>query len=141
MTVKDELLKLKTVTATPVTATEAGVASETRDGTTGQACVRIDKCPPEGISIEVIASADTGSSNDRTQTVTIQGCDTVDGTYYLVCTFPTITYADITAKRFVRNIATQYAFLRSVITLANANGTMSRFYEISIGAKMLDKIA
>lgn len=141
MTIKDDLLKLKTVTATPVTATEAGVTSLTRDGTTGQACIQIDKSPREGISIEVIASADTGTSNDRTQTVTIQGADTVDGTYYLVATFPTITYADLTAKRFVRNIATQYKFLRSVITLVNSNGTMSRFYEINATIGLMDKVA
>jgi hypothetical protein len=136
----DELLQIKTLTATPVTTTEAAMASETRDATTGQACVDISKCPQGGMSIVVIASADTGTSSDRTQTVRIYGCDTVDGTYVLLLTFPTLTYADTTAKRLVMNLATQYKYLTNTITLANSNGTMSRFYQIYIGIGEMDKM-
>ena len=137
--IHDTLLQLKTLTATPVTATEAGVTSETRDATTGQAVVEIDKCPQNGLCIEVIASADTGTSSARTQTVTLQGCDTVDGTWVLLTTFPAITYASTGVKRFVKRIGTQYKFLRSVITLANSNGTMSRFYQIYVVPSEVDK--
>jgi len=141
MTVKDDLLKLKTVTATPVTATEAGWTTLTRDATTGQIVVQIDKCPVGGIPIEVIASADTGTSNDRVQVVTIEASDTLASGYTVVATFPSITYADTAAKRFVRRIAVQKKYIRSVITLTNANGTMSRFYEISVGVGLIDKEA
>jgi len=140
MTIKDDLLKLKTVTATPTTATEAGVTSLTRDGTTGQVVVEIDKCPEGGIPIEVIASADTGTSNDKTHTVTIEGSDTLAFTTKSVCaTFPSTTYAGTAAIRMVRRIATQYKYIRSVITLTGSNGTMSRFYEINVGVGLLDK--
>lgn len=140
MTIKDDLLKLKTVTATPTTATEAGVTSLTRDGTTGQVVVEIDKCPEGGIPIEVIASADTGTSNDKTHTVTIEGSDALAFTTKSVCaTFPSTTYASTAAVRMVRRIATQYKYIRSVITLTGSNGTMSRFYEINVGVGLIDK--
>lgn len=139
MTIKDDLLKLKTVTATPVTATENGWTTLTRDGTTGQIVIQVDKCPLGGIPIEVKASADTGTSNDKQHVVTIEASDTLASGYIVVATFPDITYADTAAKRFVRRIATQKKYIRSVITLTGSNGTFSRFYEISVGVGMLDK--
>lgn len=143
MTIKDDLLKLKTVTATPVTTTEAGWTTLSRDGTTGQVVVQIDKCPEGGIPIEVVATADTGTLADNgTHVVTIEASDTLASGYIVVATFPTITQATAAkqaALRMVRRIATQKKYLRSVITRAAAGGgTISRFYEINVGVGLID---
>lgn len=140
--IKDDLLKLKTVTATPVTATEAGWTTLTRDATTGQIVVQIDKCPEGGIPIEVIATADTGTAaGGGTHVVTIEASDTLASGYITVATFPTITQvaAKQVATRMVRRVATQKKYLRSVITRAAAgDGTISRFYEIAVGVGQID---
>ena len=139
--IKDDLLKLKTVTATAVTSTESGWTTLTRDATTGQIVVEIDKCPEEGIPIEVIATADTGTTaGGGTHVVTIEASDTLASGYITVATFPTITQADAAhqaAIRMVRRVGTQKKYLRSVITRAAAgDSSISRFYGINaiIGA-------
>ena len=137
MTVKDDLLKLK-IAAAAVTSTDAGWTTKTRDTTTGKVVVQIDKCPLGGIPIEVIAAADTGTSNDKTMIVTIQASDELATEWLVVATFPTITYADTATLRFVRRIATQLKYLRSVITVAGSNGTISRIFEIHVGVGLLD---
>lgn len=136
MTVKDNLLLLRT--AKSVAATEAGWITKTRDDTTGQIVVQIDKCPLGGIPVEVIAAADSDTSNDKTMVVTIEASDTLGSSYIVVATFPTITYADTTAVRLVRNIATQKKYLRSVITVSGSNGTISRLFEIAVGIGQVD---
>ena len=137
MTVKDNLTLLKTLGAA-VTATQAGWTTLTRDSTTGQIVVQIDKCPATGIPIEVLATADTGTSSDKTMIVTIEASDTLASGYIVVATFPTLTFADTAAVRFVRRIATQKTYIRSVITVAGSNGTISRFFEISVGIGQVD---
>ncbi len=132
--IKDDLLKLKT-SITAVTATEAGWTTLTRDGTTGQVVIQIDKCPLEGIPIEVIATADTGTAGGGgTHVVTIEASDTLASGYITVATFPTITQvlAKQVAIRMVRRIATQKKYIRSVITRAAAgDSSISRFYQIN----------
>jgi len=137
MTVKDDLLKLK-IAAAAVTSTDAGWTTKSRDSTTGKVVVEIDKCPAGGIPIEVIAAADTGTSSDKTMIVTIEASDELATEWLVVATFPTITYADTAALRFVRNISTQLKYLRSVITVAGSNGTISRIFEIHVGVGLLD---
>ena len=137
MTVKDDLLKLK-IAAAAVTSTDAGWTTKSRDATTGKVVVEIDKCPAGGIPIEVIAAADTGTSSDKTMIVTIEASDELATEWLVVATFPTITYADTAALRFVRNISTQLKYLRSVITVAGSNGTISRIFEIHVGVGLLD---
>jgi len=137
MTVKDDLLKLK-IAAAAVTSTDAGWTTKSRDATTGKIVVEIDKCPAGGIPIEVIAAADTGTSSDKTMIVTIEASDELATEWLVVATFPTITYADTAALRFVRNISTQLKYLRSVITVAGSNGTISRIFEIHVGVGLLD---
>jgi len=136
MTVKDDLLKLRTA-LTAVTATEAGRTTKTRH-TTGAVVVEIDKCPMGGIPIEVVATADTGTSTDKTMIVTIEASDELASEWIVVATFPTITYATTTAVRFVRRVATQLKYLRSVITVAGSNGTISRNFTISVGIGEVD---
>jgi hypothetical protein len=137
MTVKDDLLKLK-IGGAAVTATEAGWITETRDATTGQVVVQVNKMPLGGMPVEVLATADTGTSSDKTMIVTIEASDTLATGYITVATFPTITFADTAAVRFVRNVATQKKYLRSVITVAGSNGTISRYFEITVGIGMVD---
>lgn len=137
MTVKDELLQLKTGGAA-VTATEAGWITETRDGTTGQIVIQVNKCPMGGIPIEVLATADTGTSSDKTMIVTIEASDTLASGYIVVATFPTLTFADTAAARMVRRIATQKKYIRSVITVAGSNGTISRLFTITVGVGLVD---
>ena len=143
MTVKDALLQLKSTVATAVTATEAGWTTLTRDTGTGRIVVQIDKCPLEGIPVEVIATADTGTSaGGGTHVVTIEASDTLASGYITVATFPTITQADAAhqaAIRMVRRVATQKKFLRSVITRAAAgDSSISRIYTITVGIGLVD---
>lgn len=140
MTVKDDLLKLK-IGGAAVTATEAGWITETRDSTTGQIVVQVNKMPLGGMPVEVLATADTGTSTDKTMIVTIEASDTLATGYITVATFPTLTYADTAAVRMVRNIGTQKKYLRSVITVAGSNGTISRFFEITVGVGLIDEDA
>jgi len=142
MTVKDDLLKLKTA-ITAVTATEAGWTTETRDGTTGQVVIQVNKCPEGGIPIEVKAAADTGTlAGGGTHVVTIEASDTLASGYITVATFPTITQATAAkqaALTMVRRIATQKKYIRSVITRAAAgDSSISRLYEISGGVGLID---
>ncbi|KKL16761.1 hypothetical protein LCGC14_2492330 [marine sediment metagenome] len=137
MSVKDDLLKLK-IAAAAVTSTDAGWTTKTRDTTTGKVVVQIDKCPLGGVPIEVIAAADTGTSNDKTMIVTIEASDELATEWLVVATFPTILFSDTAALRFVRNIATQLKYLRSVITVAGSNGTISRIFEIHVGVGLVD---
>ena len=137
MTVKDDLLKLK-IDGAAVTATDAGWTTLTRDSTTGKIVVQIDKCPAEGIPIEVLATADTGTSSDKTMIVTIEASDELASEWIVVATFPTISYATTAAVRFVRRIATQLKYLRCVITVAGSDGTISRYFEITVGIGLVD---
>ena len=137
--VLDELLVLRDGGTTPeVTATEAGSILLARDSVTGKAVIQINKMPLEGLPIIVVAAADTGTSLDRVQVVTIEGSDTLDSGYIVINTFPSITFADKTVKKFIRRVATQFKYIRSVITLTNANGTMSRIYQIYVGTGEVD---
>ena len=137
MTVKDDLLKLKIVAAA-VTSTDAGWTTETRDSTTGKKVIQVNKMPPGGMPVEVIAAADTGSSSDKTMIVTIEASDELASEWLTVATFPALTYADTAAKRMVKRVSTQLKYLRSVITVAGDNGTISRIFEIGIGIGMID---
>lgn len=137
MTVKDELLRLK-IDGAAVTATEAGWITETRDSTTGQVVVQVNKMPEGGMPVEVLATADTGTSNDKTMIVTIEASDTLASGYIVVATFPTITYAGTGALRMVRRTGTQKKYLRSVITVAGSNGTISRLFTITVGIGLVD---
>ena len=137
MTVKDALLLLKADGAA-VTATDAGWTTLTKDATTGKIVVQIDKCPMGGIPIEVLATADTGTSSDKTMIVTIEASDELASEWIVVATFPTISYDDTAAVRFVRRVATQRKYLRSVITVAGSDGTISRYFTITAGIGQVD---
>ena len=136
----DDLLKLRAGGSSPsVTATEAGATSLTRDGTTGKVVIQINKMPAEGLPIIVLAAADAGTSTDKSLTVTIEASDTLASGYAQVASFTAQTFADTTVKKMVRRVATQKTYLRSVITAAGANGTISRDYEIYIGIGEVDE--
>ncbi|MFA5377192.1 MAG: hypothetical protein WC455_15690 [Dehalococcoidia bacterium] len=138
----DDLLKIRDGGSSPrVTATEAGSVTLTRDATTGKVVVEIDKMPAEGLPIVVIADADTGTSSDKSVVVTIEAADELafDTTQVTVATFPAITYADTTVKKYVRRVATQKKYLRSVITLSGSNGTFSRDFQIFVATGEIDE--
>lgn len=142
--IHDELLQLKMVTTTPVSETLAGSVTIVPNNATGLAVIEIDKCPMEGIPIEVIAGAEGGNSTNGTIVVTIEAADTetVDGSYAVVATFPTLlnnSTANKLAKRMVRRIATQKKYLRAVITVTAGNGTISRLMTINVGEGLIDK--
>ena len=138
MTVKDDLLKLR-IGGTAITATESGATSTTRSG--AKAVIEIDKCPLEGIPIEVLATIDTGSTGTGTMIVTIEASDTEASGYIVVATFPTListTTAYQAATRMVRRVATQKKYLRSVITVVAGTGTVSRDFVINVGVGLVD---
>ena len=129
----DENLKLRDDGSSPrVTATEAGSTSLTRDATTGKAVIQINKMPKNGLPIVVINDADTGTSTDKTLTVTIEASDTLGSGYAEVVKFPAVSHG-AAAGRMIRRLATQKKYLRSVITAAGSNGTISIDFKVLIG--------
>lgn len=133
----DELMRLREGGSSPrVTATEAGATSTTRDATTGKVIVDIGAggTPHEGLAVDAIADADTGTSTDKTLTLTIEACDsaTFASGEVTVATFTAQSYSDTAAKFMRRRIHTDKRYLRSVITAAGSNGTISREYKIYV---------
>jgi len=126
--------------APSVSTTEAGSTSLTRDATTGKVVIQINKTGKDGIPICVLAAADSGTSTDKTATVTIEAANELafNATNEVVATFPAQTYADKTAKFMVRRVHTQKTYLRSVITVAGSNGTIGRDYLIFAGTAAMN---
>ena len=123
-----------------ISATEAGVTSLVRDATTGQVVIMINKTGKNGLPIRVMADPDTGTSTDKTATVTIETANELafDTTQEVVATFPAVTYADTTEKSMVRRVHTAKKYLRSVITFAGINGTLTRDFVIVIGHALMN---
>jgi len=121
------------------TATEDGSVTLTRDGTTGKVVIMINKTGKNGIPIVVVTDDDTGTSTDRTLTVTIEAADELafDTTQEVVATFPVVTHG-ASATLMVRRVHTQKKYLRSVITLANSNGTMAVDFMVFIGTGLMN---
>ena len=136
----DEQLRLRDGGSGPrVTTTEAGLTTIARDATTGRAVVQIDKAPLKGIPILVNHDADTGTSTDKTATVTIEACDTVDGAYAEVAKFPAVVHGAAAANNLVRRIASQKKYLRSVITVAGSDGTISVDFGIFVATGLMEE--
>jgi hypothetical protein len=132
----DDLLKPRDGGSSPaVTATEPGATSLTPDATTGKVVVQVDKMPAEGLPIVVVNAADTGTSTDKTAVVTIEASDTLDSGYAVVATFPTYSHG-CAAGKSVRRVSTQKKYIRSVITVAGSNGTISIDFGIFVGIGM-----
>jgi hypothetical protein len=131
----DNSLALRVDGSSPrVTATEAGSTLTTRDGTTGKVVIDLGAAgmlPLEGIWCWLIADADTGTSNDKSVTVTIEADSSASFPHAtVVATFTAQTYADTTKDLQCRQISTKERYLRSVCTLSGSNGTFSRKYVI-----------
>ena len=114
--------------------TEAGSVSLTRDATTGKVVLDIRKTPQRGLPIVVLTDDDTGTSTDKTLTVTIEAADELafNVTNEVVATFPAVSHG-AKATLMVRRVHTQKRFLRSVITLAGTTGTIAVDFLIFIG--------
>ena len=135
----DALLVLRGGGSSPaVTGTEAGATSLTRDATTGKAVIEVDKLPLGGMAIVVTHAADGGTSTDKTLTVTIEASDTLTTGYATVATFPVISHG-AAANKMVRRIASQKKYLRSVITAAGSNGTISVDVKIHVGTSEIEE--
>ncbi|MFC2000174.1 hypothetical protein ACFLXE_05405 [Chloroflexota bacterium] len=135
----DALLKLRHGGSSPrVTGTEAGVTSLTRDAGTGQAVVQVDKLPVHGLPIHVYHDADTGSSTDKTLTVTIEASDALGSGWAEVVKFPEVVHG-AAKNEMVRTIASQKKYLRSVITAAGSDGTISVDFVILVGSKAVEE--
>ena len=115
-------------------ATEAGSVSLTRDATSGKVVLDIRKTPQRGLPIVVLTDDDTGTSTDKTMTVTIEAANELafDTTNEVVATFPAVSHG-AKATLMVRRVHTQKKYLRSVITLAGADGTIAVDFLIFIG--------
>jgi len=70
--------------------------------------------------------------------VTIEASDELASEWIVVATFPTISYATTAALRMVRRVSTQLKYLRSVITVAGSDGTISRLFTITAGIGLVD---
>jgi len=112
-----------------VTATEAGSTSLTRDATTGQVVVAIDKLPIKGMTVVVANDADTGTSIDKSVVVTIEESDALGSGWATALTFPAVAHG-ASANVMKRASASQKKYLRSVCTLSGVNGTYSVEFKI-----------
>lgn len=136
----DDLLKLREGGSSPrITATEAGSVSLTRDATTGKVVIPINKTPAKGLAIVAINDADTGTSTDKVLTLTIEASDALASGWATVATFPVYTHGAIAANLVVRRIATQKKYVRSVITLAGTNGTISMDLIILVANQVMEE--
>jgi hypothetical protein len=122
-----------------VTATEAGATSLTRDSVTGRAVIDLRKTGLRGVPVVVVTDDDTGTSTDKTLTVTVEAADELafDTTDEVVATFPAVSHGDL-ATLMVRRVHTQKRYLRSVITAAGADGTISVDFLIFIGLGLMN---
>lgn len=137
----DELGLLRGDGSSPrVTNTEAGSESLVRDATTGKVMVQVSKTPQRGIPVAVLTDDDTGTSTDKTLTVTIEASDAADfgSGVEVVATFPAVTHGD-EGTLMVRRVHTQKKYLRSVITAAGSNGTISVDFLIAITHGLMNK--
>lgn len=135
----DELGLLRGDGSSPaVTATEAGSVSLTRDATTGKVVIDIRKTGKDGIPIVAITGDDGGTSTDKTLTLTIEAANELafDTTDEVVATFPAVTHGD-TGTLMIRRVHTQKRYIRSVITAAGSDGTISVNFIIFIGVSGL----
>ena len=114
--------------------TEAGSVSLTRDATSGKVVLDVRKTPQRGLPIVVLTDDDTGTSTDKTMAVTIEAANELafDTTNEVVATFPAVSHGAL-ATLMVRRVHTQKKYLRSVITLAGADGTIAVDFLIFIG--------
>lgn len=135
----DALLAMREGGSSPaVTATEAGSTSLTRDATTGKVVVQIDKLAAQGLAVVVTNAADGGTSTDKTLTVTIEESDVLGSGWATITTFPAISHG-AAANRMVRRISSQKKYLRSVITAAGANGTISVDVQVHVGTSEMEE--
>lgn len=120
----DKLGVLREATAA-VTGTEAGHNSTVRDGSTGRAVIPVDSTGYCGLPIVVITSDDSGTSSDKTLTVTIEASDAeaFGSGVETVATFPAVKHGD-KGTLMVRRIHTGKKYIRSVITGAGSDGTI-----------------
>ena len=123
-----------------VTATEAGSVSLARDDTTGKVVLDIRKTAPGGLPVVVLTDADTGTSTDKTLVCTIEAANELafDTTNEVVATFPAVSHG-AKAAFMVRRVHTQKKYLRSVITAAGENGTISVDFLVFVGHAWLNK--
>lgn len=122
-----------------VTATEAGATSLTRDATTGKVVVPIYKTGKNGIPVCAVTGDDGGTSTDKTLVLTIEADDAVAfSSPEVVATFPTVTHGD-TGTLMVRRVHTQKRYLRSVITAAGSDGTISVDFLVFITHGLMNK--
>ncbi len=135
----DALLAMREGGSVPaVTATEAGVTSLTRDATTGQAVVQIDKLALPGLAVVLTHKADTGTSSDKTLTTTIEESDVLGSGWATIATFPAISHG-AAANKMVRRISSQKKYLRSVITGAGSDGTIGVDIQIHVGTSEMEE--
>jgi len=121
-----------------ITATEAGSTSLTRDATTGKVVVDISKLGQCGRSIIVTNGVDGGTSTDKTITITIEESDALGSGWATLLTFPAIVHG-ASANKMVRRCASQKKYLRSVCTVAGANGTISVDAQIHVGTSEMEE--
>lgn len=136
--IMDELGILRGDGSAPgVTATEAGATSLTRNATTGQAVLDIRKTGVDGLPVVAITGDDGGTSTDKTATLTIEGASDLAFTSpEVLATFPAVTHGD-EGTLMVRRIHTQLQYIRTVVTVAGSDGTISVDFLVFIGAKKL----
>ena len=136
----DQLGMLRADGSSPrVTDTEAGPTSLDRDATTGKVVLDIRKTGQAGLPIVVLTDDDTGTSSDKTLTVTIEAADELafDTTNEVVATFPAVSHG-AKGTLMVRRVHTQKQYLRSKITLAGTDGDISVDFMIVIGHALMN---
>ena len=93
-----------------------------------------------GIPVVVITDDDTGTSTDKTLVVTIEAANELafNVTQEVVATFPAVTHGDV-GTLMIRRVHTQKRYLRSVVTAAGSNGTISADVLIFITSGLMNR--
>lgn len=95
-------------------------ASAQTTSTATPTALDVGKTPADGIGIEVCVTAVAGSTTGGTLVVSVEECDTTNGTWTVVGSLPPITNA--AASRVYRRMQSKRRYLRMPLTVGTGTG-------------------
>lgn len=96
----------------------SAAANTTTTATPG--ALDVGKTASQGVDVLVAVTAVAGSTTGGTLVVTVEECDTTNGTWIANTTFPTITNA--AASRQIRRVQSNKRYLRMPLTVGTGTG-------------------
>lgn len=114
------------LSAATVTTTSASPAS-----------LDVGKTPADGAVVEIAVVGMAGSATGRTLDFTVEECDTTDGTFVTVSTFPQIT----TSGRWTRVVQSKRRYLRLPVTAGAGTGLTATVTAGIVSGNLRDQTA